>query len=128
MRTSEILSKTLELWGPNGERWIKGHLSSQGHYCLIGAITKVTLGNPTYMYNHPECEAKSDSMKAYSALGFKAQDLLSTEAKVANYNDGHSFKDVKERVCSALKQCLEDEANASQESKTNGTSSGATGS
>lgn len=49
--TAENLEKAFELFGPNGEYWIRGAISRLVHdqhicYCAIGALNKAEVGDP----------------------------------------------------------------------------------
>ena len=106
----DILAKALEIWGPNGEHWCRGVLEHGGvyhnSYCLYGGIGKAYCGFPIY-----DTEAKEHR---------RALRLISDEINKSNphdlgiahahWNDSReSFKPVKQVVCNALKQALNDE-------------------
>ena len=105
MKASEILAKTLELWGPNGEHWTQGDLEDFGNrYCLVGGISKAAYGYASYHLNG------SREMSRAVATVRKHTDYRN----LIDFNDmgtrAQAWPRVKGAVCKALRDCLEQEA------------------
>lgn len=129
-KASEILAEALEGWGPNGENWCKHFLETpQGEACLIGGITKAAFGRCGYLVEPVEAEfgiGKAASpeqiqeaqraerlvwqqIQAY--MGEETDPIWYAESELFEFNDSQdSFDVVREVVCGALKNALDEEA------------------
>jgi hypothetical protein len=111
---SEILTRSLELWGPDGEHWCTGNLQRGSiinrSYCLYGGVSKIALGKVAYADGSVE---EHEALPNYQkALGYIKRRLPAHSHGIINFNDSMAdgFKDVKKVVCAALKDALADEA------------------
>ena len=107
MKASEILAKTLELWGPNGEHWTQGYLEDgNSSYCLVGGLTKAAYGHAAY-----DLQGSRELREAAHAV------IKHSNANLIGFNDqgsrAQTWPRVRNAVCKALKDCLEREADES---------------
>lgn len=94
MKTSTILAKALNKLR-NGKNWFKGsYTNGRGHYCIFGAVNKVSSGDPT-----------DNSKGGYSAME-SIQFSLGNGVWPVEFNDSDSttFGDIKRVLKAAIKR------------------------
>lgn len=96
LSVAEVLAEALNVWGPNGEKWIQGLWNNgRGSYCLLGGIdaARRRLGGTADSYS-----------KAVDAVSKEINHCLGP----IRFNDeyGRTFAQVKKRVCAAIKREL----------------------
>lgn len=140
MKASEILARALEIWGPNGERWIQGDLQNtddddKTKFCLYGGIGMAAIGQPCYtedvirMLEDKPNLIDEETVDAYIKVEKVIRNIVGENIVEFNDEEGRTFTEIKSVVCSALKKCLtEEEEDAHQRSASEGSSSGTTGS
>ena len=110
---ADVLAKTLELFGPKGEQWIKGYeerwLSTGYAYCIFGGIDKASqilkAGN---ICNDTKKKVANALPRAYRKYAFLVDHVYDAENSIANFNDDpkRTFAQVKRKLCSVLKKEL----------------------
>lgn len=117
MKPSEILVKSLELWGPEGEHWCTGSLVKSTNYagersrsyCLYGGVSKVACGTVGY---YDSLEKHEQHPTFTKAMVYIHKRIPTPNYGIIHFNDaiaGGDFTKVKAVVCAALKDALADE-------------------
>lgn len=104
---ADVLAKALEVWGPNGEHWIKNKLHYRGAHCMIGGIEQAA----ALLKANKDVKTEALVKAAYRLPNPYRSDPHSYEDscdRIVDYNDAEHcrFRDVKNRVCTALKREL----------------------
>lgn len=110
LKPSEVISKAIEILGPNGENWFKGmYTDCHGKYCVLGALGKArgyddgNLGIPHFLSFNGGSDAYSKAKRLVEAQ------LPMSGVVLFNDKPDVTFPQVKVAMCRALKAALEEE-------------------